>query len=308
MASHADLRPALRRRALLRGGAILGGSSLLAPLSLASGAPDASVSTRVELEPSRRALSTGRELLWSDRTGRLSRELRGGTLAHLPAAVGLNTDVSASASASASVESSTLAGIPHHASPYIAAAALAGGELALLDRERARLQLLTADGTPRGSLSLQDIAPRPSAMLAGSDGLSLWLADSAHHQLTLIDLDGRILRRWGGQPWQRHASNGPVALARDSRGHLHSLESGHGCVLVWNERGECLGRYAEGLSPGVRHLAPAARDTLYTLDTWQNRLQALLPGKRHLTALHLGQDFRPAQLAHVAGRGYLLTA
>ena len=304
MASHADLRPALRRRALLRGGAILGGSSLLAPLSLASGAPDASVSTRVELEPGRRALSTGRELLWSDRTGRLSRELPGGTLAPLPMAVGLNTDVNASAS----VASSTLAGTAHHASPYIAAVALAGGELALLDRERARLQLLAADGSPRGSLSLQDIAPRPSAMLAGSDGLSLWLADSAHHQLTLIDLEGRILRRWGGQPWQRHASNGPLALARDRRGHLHSLESGHGCVLVWNERGECLGRYAEGLSPGVRHLAPAARDTLYTLDTWQNRLQALLPGKRHLPALHLGRDFRPAQLAHVAGRGYLLTA
>ncbi|MAL94203.1 MAG: hypothetical protein CME40_03870 [Haliea sp.] len=304
MASHADLRPALRRRALLRGGAILGGSSLLAPLSLASGAPDASVSTRVELEPGRRALSTGRELLWSDNTGRLSRELRGGILAPLPTAV----DVHAKVKAGASADSSTLTGTLNHASPYIAAAALAGGELALLDRERARLQLLAADGTSRGSLSLLDIAPRPSAMLAGSDGLSLWLADSAHHQLTLIDLDGRILRRWGGQPWQRHASNGPVALARDSRGHLHSLESGHGCVLVWNERGECLGRYAEGLSPGVRHLAPAARDTLYTLDTWQNRLQALLPGKRHLTALHLGQDFRPAQLAHVAGRGYLLTA
>lgn len=304
MASHADLRPALRRRALLRGGAILGGSSLLAPLSLASGAPDASVSTRVELEPGRRALSTGRELLWSDRTGRLSRELPGGTLAPLPAAVDLNTDVSAGAS----VESSTLAGIAHHASPYIAAVALAGGELALLDRERARLQLLTVDGSPRGSLSLQDIAPRPSAMLAGSDGLSLWLADSAHHQLTLIDLDGRILRRWGGQPWQRHASNGPLALARDRRGHLHSLESGHGCVLVWNEQGECLGRYAEGLSPGVRHLVPAGPESLYTLDTWQNRLQALAPGKQQTTALHLRQDFRPAQLAHVAGRGYLLTA
>lgn len=298
MASHADLRPALRRRALLRGGAILGGCSLLAPLSLASAAP---ASTQVQLEPGRRALSTGRELLWSDRTGRLSRELRGGTLAPLPKAVEVNADTAAG-------PESTALPAPHHASPYIAAVALAGGELALLDRERARLQLLAADGTPRGSLSLQDIAPRPSAMLAGSDGLSLWLADSAHHQLTLIDLEGRILRRWGGQPWQRHANNGPLALARDRRGHLHSLESGHGCVLVWNEQGDCLGRYAEGLSPGVRHLVPAGPESLYTLDTWQNRLQALAPGKQQATALHLGQDFRPMQLAHVAGRGYLLTA
>ena len=126
----------------------------------------------------------------------------------------------------------------------------------VVDRALARLVRFSAQGVFQGVFS-QGLLGMPQD-IKFFDG-SLYVSDALNARIAILNLDGALT----GEIRSPELSY-PRALAFDSRGRLHVVNSGSWPLLVFSPQGQLLGRYGRG-----------ARDTIdpkgqlaYALDIW----------------------------------------
>jgi sugar lactone lactonase YvrE len=157
---------------------------------------------------------------------------------------------------------------------------------------RALIQAFTPDGEPLAAWETpaHEIG-RPSGLALDRQG-NLLVADSHYHQILVYDREGRLLRRYGGEPELLGDVEGiPLVgefgyigdVAVDSTGAIYVAEAQeHDRITRLSPSGEVLARWGgRGPAPGqfqrIRALAFDRDDNLYAADACNHRVQVFKP-------------------------------
>jgi len=169
------------------------------------------------------------------------------------------------------------------------------GTLYVADADNHRIQHLNPDGSVIASWgTFADIlqggaAPgtfnQPWDVAVSPDGAFVYVADTWNHRVQKFTADGEFVTMWGtfGQAETPEAFWGPRSVDVDADGNVFVTDTGNKRIAIFDGDGNFLGQFGEvGFAPGqydepVGIALNPVNGYLYVADTWNQRLQILVP-------------------------------
>ena len=155
-------------------------------------------------------------------------------------------------------------------------------------------------GTGDGQLIL------PVAMAVDSQE-RLYITDEHTHRISLFDLSGNFLSKWGGVGSGEGQLNGPAGIAIDADDHVYVVDQHNNRVQKFTTDGQYLSQWGEaGRGPGQFNLpwgvTVDAQGSVYVADWRNDRIQKFSPSGQFLASFGEsgegnGQFHRPSSVA-----------
>lgn len=152
---------------------------------------------------------------------------------------------------------------------------------------------ITTGSAPEGTFN------QPWGIAVGLDG-SVYVADTWNHRIQKFTPDGKFIKMWGyfGQGENPNALWGPRDVLVDNKGRVIITDTGNKRIVVFDQDGNFLSEFGGvGLDLGQFDepvgLALSEDGKLYVADTWNQRVQVLIPST--------GNDFIPLTSWDIAG-------
>ena len=117
-----------------------------------------------------------------------------------------------------------------------------------------------------------DFAGRPTGIAVNAGAGRIYLADPGHHNLDILDLQGRLIKAVGKRGSGHGEFNFPTDLDLDAQGNVYVVDSMNARVQVFDGEGKFLRAFGErGTNPGSfmipKGIAVSAFGQVYVTDS-----------------------------------------
>ena len=163
----------------------------------------------------------------------------------------------------------------------------------VVDSELAQLFKIEKNKDVAISVTLNEALSQPTSVAVDSDSHSLYITDTASHQIKHFSFAGKLISKIGKRGKAKGEFNFPTMIWRDNRGQIYVTDSLNFRIQIFNREGEFIRFFGKpgsgtGLLSRPKGVATDSKGHIYVVDTLFHLFQ-LFDGKGKFL-LHVGEQ------------------